>query len=137
MAEHSAMVGRHWPSEDVRGGARCRRSALLLDTSAHTLPVYARDRDRKDHQDQRMTDHTELLSRITVNPEILGGKPTIRGLRIAAEHVLGLLAAGDSAESILREYPILEPADIQACLTFAYRSLAGEDVRERMLVTAA
>ncbi|MCY3608005.1 MAG: DUF433 domain-containing protein [Acidimicrobiaceae bacterium] len=84
-----------------------------------------------------MTDYAELLNRITVNPEMFGGKPTIRGMRIAAEHVLGMLAAGDSAETILHEYPILEPADIQACLTFAYRSLAGEDVRERMLVTAA
>lgn len=84
-----------------------------------------------------MTDHTELLSRITVNPEIFGGKPTVRGMRIAAEHVLGWLAAGDSVEKILREYPILEPADIQACLTFAYRSLAGEHIRERVIVTAA
>jgi len=84
-----------------------------------------------------VADCTERLSRITVNPEVFGGKPTNRGLRIAAEHVLGWLAAGDSAEKILREYPILEPADIQACLTFAYRSLAGEDVRERVIVTAA
>ncbi len=84
-----------------------------------------------------MTDHAELLSRITVNPEIFGGKPTVRGMRIAAEHVLGMLAAGDSAETILREYPMLEPADIQACLTFAYRSLAGEHIRERVLITTA
>lgn len=47
-----------------------------------------------------MTDPTELLSRITVDPELLGGKPTIRGLRIAAEQVLGMLAAGDSPETI-------------------------------------
>ena len=86
---------------------------------------------------RQVTDQTELLSRITVNPELFGGKPTIRGMRIAAEHVLGLLAAGDSPETILREHPLLEPADIQACLTFAYRSLVGEDVRERVLVTAA
>lgn len=51
----------------------------------------------------------ELLDRIIVTPEIFGGKPVIRGLRIAVEHVLGMLAAGDSPEKLLREYPILEP----------------------------
>ncbi len=44
---------------------------------------------------------TEMLSRITVNPLIFGGKPIIRGRRIAVEHVLDLLAVGDSAETIL------------------------------------
>jgi uncharacterized protein (DUF433 family) len=47
----------------------------------------------------------ELLSRITVNPEIFGGKPIIRGRRLAVEHVLGLLAAGDSAEETLEGIP--------------------------------
>ena len=51
-------------------------------------------------------------------------------MRIAVEHLLGMLAAGDSAETILREYPVLEPEDIQACLLFAYRSIAGEHVHE-------
>ena len=55
-----------------------------------------------------MTD-TELLERITVRPDVFGGKPIIRDMRIAVEHVLGMLAAGDSAETILQEYPILEP----------------------------
>jgi uncharacterized protein (DUF433 family) len=58
----------------------------------------------------------ELLNRIEVNPRIFGGKPIIRGLRIAVEHVLGMLAAGDTPEKILQEYPFLEPEDIQACL---------------------
>jgi uncharacterized protein (DUF433 family) len=66
---------------------------------------------------------TELLSRIQVNPAIFGGKPIIRGLRIAVEHILGMLAAGDTPETILQEYPLLEPEDIQACLLFAYRAL--------------
>ncbi len=74
----------------------------------------------------------ELLDRITVNPDIFGGKPIIRGLRIAVEHVLGMLAAGDSPERLLQEYPILEPADIQACLAYAHRSLCGEQVQERI-----
>ncbi len=75
-----------------------------------------------------MTKETELLDRITVRPDIFGGKPIIRGMRIAVEHVLGKLAAGDSAETILGEYPFLEPEDIWACLVFAHRSLSGERI---------
>lgn len=74
----------------------------------------------------------ELLQRITVDPTIFGGKPIIRGMRIAVEHVLGMLAAGDTPERLLQEYPLLEPADVQACLTYAHRSLAGEQVHERI-----
>lgn len=74
----------------------------------------------------------ELLNRITVDPGIFGGKPIIRGLRIAVEHVLGMLAAGDSPEKLLAEYPFLEPADIQACIAYAHRSLSGEHVHERI-----
>ena len=77
---------------------------------------------------------TAVLNRIQVNPTIFGGKPIIRGLRIAVEHILGMLAAGDTPETILQEYPFLEPEDIQACLLFAYRSLAGEHVYERVSV---
>ena len=61
----------------------------------------------------------ELLERITIDPLIFGGKPIIRGMRIAVEHLLGMLAAGDSAERLLEEFPFLEPADIQACLAYA------------------
>ena len=46
----------------------------------------------------------ELLKRIEVNPQIFGGKPIIRGLRMAVEHILGMLAAGDTPEKILQEY---------------------------------
>ncbi|MGH7205103.1 MAG: DUF433 domain-containing protein [Nitrospiraceae bacterium] len=74
----------------------------------------------------------ELLQRIQVNPQIFGGKPIIRGLRMAVEHVLGMLAAGETPDTILREYPFLEPEDIQACLLFASRSLQGEQVHERV-----
>jgi uncharacterized protein (DUF433 family) len=76
----------------------------------------------------------ELLKRITINPGIFGGKPIIRGMRMAVEHVLGMLAAGDSTETILSEYPFLEPADIQACLVYAHRAMAGEQVYERLSV---
>lgn len=77
----------------------------------------------------------ELLHRIKVDPAIFGGKPIIRGMRLAVEHVLGMLAAGDSPERLLQEYPFLEPADIQACLAYAHRSMTGEQVQERIAGT--
>ena len=70
----------------------------------------------------------ELLRRITVDPKISGGKPIIRGRRLAVEQVLGMLAAGDSAETILGGYPWLEPEDIQACLVYARRVVGHERV---------
>ena len=60
-------------------------------------------------------DENRLLERIAVDPKIFGGKPIIRGRRLAVEHVLGMLAAGDTTEIILQGYPWLEAEDIQAC----------------------
>ena len=68
----------------------------------------------------------ELLKRITVNPEIFGGKPIIRGRRLAVEHVLGMLAAGDATQDVLAGYPWLEPEDVQACLVLARRAVSNE-----------
>jgi len=68
----------------------------------------------------------QLLERITYNPDILGGKPTIRGRRLAVENVLGMLASGDSPETIMEGYSWLEREDILACLAYAYRIIAGE-----------
>jgi len=59
-----------------------------------------------------------LLERITIDPTIFGGKPIIRGRRLAVEHILGMLAAGDTAETLLAGYPWLEAQDIQACLVY-------------------
>ena len=73
-------------------------------------------------------DENRLLKRITVDAKIFGGKPIIRGRRLAVEHVLGMLAAGDSAETILEGYPWLEPEDIQACLAYARRIVGHERV---------
>ena len=72
------------------------------------------------------TDDDRLLERITYDPRILGGKPTIRGRRLAVEHVLAMLAAGDSAETLLEGYPWLEPQDIRTCLLYATRLVAAE-----------
>jgi uncharacterized protein (DUF433 family) len=62
---------------------------------------------------------TYLDGRISVDPDLCNGRPTIRGLRITVETVLGFLSAGDSWEDILEQYPSLENADIDACLRFA------------------
>jgi uncharacterized protein (DUF433 family) len=63
----------------------------------------------------------QLLSRITVNPEICHGKPIIRGLRYPVENVLELLASGMSHAEILEDYEDLEEEDLLACLIFAMR----------------
>jgi uncharacterized protein (DUF433 family) len=68
----------------------------------------------------------KLLERITINPDIFGGKPIIRGRRLAVEHVLGMLAAGDTPETILEGYDRLELEDIHACLVYARRVVASE-----------
>jgi uncharacterized protein (DUF433 family) len=70
----------------------------------------------------------QILQRITVNPDIFGGKPIIRGRRLAVEHVLAMLATGDSAETILEGYPWLEREDIQACLLYARKVIGHERV---------
>jgi uncharacterized protein (DUF433 family) len=73
-------------------------------------------------------DEKKLLERITINPKIFGGKPIIRGRRLAVEHILGMLAAGDTADTILEGYPWLELEDIHACLAYAHRVVGHERI---------
>ena len=61
----------------------------------------------------------ELLKRITVNPAVMTGLPCIRGMRIPATTVLGLLASGATEKEILDDYPDLEAEDIRACMAYA------------------
>lgn len=82
-------------------------------------------------------DQQNLLARITVDPRIFGGKPIILGRRLAVERVLGMLAAGDTAESIVKAYSWLEPQDIQACLIYARRVVGHERVEPFMVDSAA
>ncbi|WP_104986970.1 DUF433 domain-containing protein [Sorangium cellulosum] len=77
----------------------------------------------------------ELLSRITVDPDFFRGKPILRGRRLAVEHVLGMLAAGDTIETLLEEYPWLEREDVQACLLYARRLVGHERVEPSFLKT--
>jgi uncharacterized protein (DUF433 family) len=69
-----------------------------------------------------------LLSRITVNPDIFGGKPIIRGMRISVELILSLLTQGETWEAILEDYPDLEREDIRACLAYAHAVIAHDSL---------
>jgi uncharacterized protein (DUF433 family) len=62
-----------------------------------------------------------LLDRITINPEICNGKPTIRGTRITVKTVLEYLAAGETVDNILAAHPLLEKKDIQAAMQYAVK----------------
>ncbi|MCC6319842.1 MAG: DUF433 domain-containing protein [Phycisphaerales bacterium] len=74
----------------------------------------------------------DLLKRITFNPEIFGGKAIVRGRRLAVEHVLSLLGAGDTEETLLAEYPWLERDDIRACVVYAGRVVGMERFLPRL-----
>lgn len=59
------------------------------------------------------------LTRITLNPEVMGGKPCIRGMRVTVGTIVGLMASGHSISEILKAYPYLEEADIYEALAYA------------------
>jgi len=70
----------------------------------------------------------QLLTRISSNPEIFGGKPIIRGMRISVELILSLLRQGESWDAILDDYPDLEIDDIRACLEYARAAIANDSI---------
>ncbi|MBE7443859.1 MAG: DUF433 domain-containing protein [Planctomycetia bacterium] len=72
----------------------------------------------------------QLLDRITMNPEVMVGKPTLRGLRITVEQILKALAGGLTTQEILEDYPELEPEDTQAVLLYAAELVGEEQVFE-------
>jgi prevent-host-death family protein len=77
------------------------------------------------------SERVELRKRITVDAEVCGGRPCIRGMRIRVSDVVGLLAAGEKRERILKDYPYLEPADIDAALAYAANSSSHRVIRAR------
>ena len=79
-----------------------------------------------------MINPQNLSERITFNPQILTGKPIIRGLRISVAMILELLAKGATAEEILEDYPELEAEDIQAALFYAYQLVNKEEINPRI-----
>ena len=70
----------------------------------------------------------ELLNRITARPDVFGGKPIIRDMRLSVERVLSLLAQGVKPDEILDNHPELEPEDIRACIAYAHAVIAGDSL---------
>jgi uncharacterized protein (DUF433 family) len=103
--------------EDIRAAIRYPAHWLAREAVAF------RDQGgRSDNQPQSgYNGPMSTLDRITVSPDVCGGRPCIRGLRIRVKDVLDLLAAGATREEILADYPYLEPEDITAVLEFAAR----------------
>ena len=73
-----------------------------------------------------MPTNQELLKRITARPDVFGGKPIIRDMRISVELILSLLSQGATSDELLDDYPGLEPEDIRACVAYAHAVIAGE-----------
>lgn len=69
--------------------------------------------------------NNELLARITARPDVFGGKPIVRDMRISVELILGLLAQGVTEEAILEDYPGLEADDVRACVGYAHAVIGG------------
>src|ERR1044071_4885988 len=84
-----------------------------------------------------MDPETDLLTRITIDPGIFRGKPIIRGRRLAVEHILGMLAAGDTLDDLLRAYAWLEREDVLASLAYARRVVGHERVEPAITDEAA
>lgn len=75
-----------------------------------------------------MMNTENLLSRITINPKIMLGKPIIRGMRITVEQILRALSAGVTEQELIEEYPELEKADFQAVFAYATKLIEEEQV---------
>ena len=76
------------------------------------------------------TRNEELLTRITVRPDVFNGKPIIRDMRISVELILGLLSQGASHEELMDDYPELEEEDIRACIGYAHTVIAGDSLAQ-------
>ena len=72
----------------------------------------------------------ELLKRVTMNPKVCFGKPTIRNMRYPVEIILDLLVAGMTTEEILEDYPDLEKKDLQACILFANETIRVKSIHK-------
>ena len=73
-----------------------------------------------------MATEQELLERISARPDIFGGKPIIRDMRVSVEFVLSLLSQGATQDELLDDYPGLEPEDIRACIAYARAVIARD-----------
>ncbi|HWL94561.1 MAG TPA: DUF433 domain-containing protein [Phycisphaerae bacterium] len=77
----------------------------------------------------------DLLKRITARPDIFGGKPVIRDMRVSVELILSLLAQNVTWDELLDDYPGLERDDIRACLAYAHAVIANESL-DQVRITA-
>src|SRR2546428_6001034 len=118
-------------SQEMRVQALLRFRSTGSDGSV----VMNRDTGLIEHVRRHMTDPA-LLKRITVRPEVFGGKPIIRDMRISVELILSLLAQGVTPEAILDDYPDLTVEDIRACLAYAHAVIAG-DTLDAVTVTTS
>ena len=75
-----------------------------------------------------MPTNRELLNRITSRPDVFGGKPIIRDMRVSVELILSLLTQGVTLDDILDDYPDLELDDIRACTAYAHAVIAGDSL---------
>ena len=75
----------------------------------------------------------ELIKRITLNPDVCFGKPTIRNMRYPVEMILDLLSAGMTTEELIEDYPALEADDIKACLLFASKLVRVNSISKTVL----
>ena len=73
-----------------------------------------------------MTTNHQLLNRITARPDVFGGKPIVRDMRISVELILSLLSQGATQDELLDDYPGLEPEDIRACIAYAHTVISGD-----------
>lgn len=77
----------------------------------------------------RYDDHVQELRRITMDPEVMGGKPCIRGMRVTVGMIVEALSAGRTVDQLLTDFPYLEEEDIREALAFAARLAQGHEVR--------
>ena len=114
----------HWRRSS---GAPTRRFALRERNRRRPACYDVRIDFRVQEGGYAMT-HAKLLARITARPDVFGGKPIIRDMRISVELILSLLAQGVPQEELLQDYPRLEPEDIRACVAYAHAVVAGDSL---------
>jgi uncharacterized protein (DUF433 family) len=77
----------------------------------------------------RYDDDVQQFDRITMDPEVMGGKPCIRGMRVTVGMIVGAMAAGRTIEQLLADFPYVEEPDIREALAFAARLAQGHEIR--------